>query len=182
MRRAAAAAVLVALASVTSAAHAADTASGAFRCNATSIAVRAAVSRWESAKRELRVMLFKAPPPPEAVKFWTEGGGRGGYPSEWEYAAAFTFTFKDAGARVTGAELRDFHLYVDCPTLQANLTGSSFTPRAAEKLRQGFPAFEATLAPDGRVRMTARGADKLELPTPTAVSWEVSVDAPVYVK
>jgi hypothetical protein len=32
------------------------------------------------------------------------------------------------------------------------------------------------------VRLTARGADKLELPTPTAVTWDVSVDAPVVAK
>ncbi len=71
---------------------------------------------------------------------------------------------------------------MDCPTLQVNLSGSGFTPRAAEKLRQGFPVFEATLGADGRVRMTARGADKVELPAPTSVIWDVSVDAPVYVK
>jgi predicted RNase H-like nuclease len=71
---------------------------------------------------------------------------------------------------------------VDCPTLQANLTGSGFTERAAQKLRQGFPAFEATLAPGGHVRMTVRGADKLELPAQTSVTWDVRVDAPVHAK
>jgi hypothetical protein len=162
--------------------RAADTAGGALQCNTTRIPVRAAVSRWEPGKRELRVMLFKAPPVGEAVKFWTEGGGQGGYPREWEYAAAFTLTLKDAAARAAQASLQSFHLYVDCPTVQANLTGSGFTARAAQKLREGFPAFEATLGPGGHVRMTARGADKLELPTPTSVTWDVSVDAPVYVK
>jgi hypothetical protein len=163
-------------------ARAAGTASGAFQCNATRIPVRAAVSAWDPGKRELRVMLFKAPPPAEAVKFWTETEGRGGYPTEWEYHAKFTLTLKDVGAGATQASLDSFHLYVDCPTLQANLTGSGFTPRAAEKLRQGFPAFEATLGPGGRVRMSARGADKLELPTPTSVTWDVRVDAPIYAK
>jgi hypothetical protein len=182
MRQAAAVAVAsVLLAAAAAPARAADTASGAFRCNATTIAIRAAVSRWVPAERELRVMLFKAPPPAEAVKFWTEDG-RGAYPTEWEYAAKFTFTFKDAGAQATQATLKDFHLYVDCPSLQANLTGGSFSARAAEKLRQGFPAFDATLSTGGRVRLTARGADKLELPTPTAVTWDVSVDAPVVAK
>ncbi|HEV8586913.1 MAG TPA: hypothetical protein VGT02_18285 [Methylomirabilota bacterium] len=72
-----AAAVAVLLAAAAAPARAADTASGAFHCNATSIPIRAAVSRWVPAERELRVMLFKAPPPAEAVKFWTEAG-RGG--------------------------------------------------------------------------------------------------------
>ena len=115
------------------------------------------------------------------MKFWTESAV-GAYPTEWGYAAAFTFTFKDAGAQATQASLRDFHLYVDCPTLQANLGGSGFTPRAADKLRRGFPEFDAKLSAGGRVRMTARGADKLELPTPTSVTWDVRVDAAIYVK
>ena len=180
-RAAAGASLLVALAGAVAPARAADMASGGFRCNDATIPVHAAISRWEPKKGELRVMLFQTPPPPEAVKFWTESGV-GGYPTEWGYAAVFTFTFNDAGAHATRVTLRDFHLYVDCPTLQANLTGSGFTPRAAERMRQGFPVFEATLGPGGRVRMTARGADKLELPTPTAVSWDVSLDAPVSVK
>lgn len=175
-------AIVVVLGAAPPIARSVDSASGEFRCNAASIAVRAGVARWEPAKRELRVMLFGTPPAPDAVRFWTEGGGQGGYPSEWGYVAAFTFTLPAAGGRADQASLRDFHLYVDCPTLHANLTGSSFTPSAADKLRRGFPVFEATLAAGGRVRMTARGADRLTLPTPTAVSWDLTVDAPVYVK
>jgi hypothetical protein len=114
------------------------------------------------------------------VKFWTENKGIGIYPSDWGYAAAFTLTFNDAAKTVTPATLRNFHLFVDCPSLQANFNGGGLSARAAEALRQKFPVLEATLAPKGRVRMTAKGADRLELPRPTAVSWDVQVDIPIY--
>jgi len=175
-------AIVVAFALVmTAAPAAADTVRGSFRCNATDIPIRATVSVWDTAKRELRVMLFKATPPAEAVKFWIDGG-HGGYPTEWGYAAKFTFTFKDESPKASHASVRDYTLYVDCPTLQANLSGGGITPRGRDKLRQGFPTFEAVLSPGGAMRMAARGADKLELPTPTSVSWDVSVEATIAVK
>jgi hypothetical protein len=34
----------------------------------------------------------------------------------------------------------------------------------------------------GRIRMTARGADKLKLPEPASVTWAVNGDAPVYAR
>ena len=71
---------------------------------------------------------------------------------------------------------------MECPKVQVNLSGSSFTARAAEKLRQGFPDFEATLGAGGSVRMTVRGTDKLSIPVETSVTWDVQVDALLYGK
>ncbi len=183
MRRAAvAAAASVLLAAAVAPARGADTASGGFQCNAEKIPIRGAVARWEPAKRELRVMFFKAPPSPETVAFWLKQAGSGGTahdPSMGYFAVVTLKLVKDAPPRVDQAAIESCHFYVHCPTLQANLNRSIFTRR---DMKKDFPTFEAALQREGRLRLNARGDEKMGMQSPTHITWDVRVDAPVVVK
>jgi hypothetical protein len=161
-------------------AQAADSASGAFQCDAQKIPVRGAVARWEPATRKLVLTLFQSPPTPEAIQHWTSlpSGAAAPAPRGLEHFARITYTLSGSGA-VNQAAIANYQILILCPTLQATLTRLGEPDR---DMKADFPSFHAMLAPGGRLRTAARGGELLKAKGLVQVTWDVRVDAEIHVK
>ncbi len=151
--------VMIALAVALAAARAAaqESAGGDIRCNDQSIAVRGAIARWDG-KDQLSIQLFARPITAATHQAWAERPiGRGGVMlTEHDSFAAMTFTLKPGATELTHEAIKDYHFYINCPTLQMNFVRSTFTKRAFETMKATLPTFAGRLVSGGRLQLAGR--------------------------
>jgi hypothetical protein len=170
------------LAALGSPAAAQDTVGGDIRCNNQPMAVRGAIARWDG-KDQVNVQLFDKPPTAETHRLWAARPiGRGGeMPAEHDSFASVTFTLKPGATELSHETLKDYHFYINCPTLQMNFNRGTFTKRGVETMKATLPTFGGRLGSGGRLQLASRGTESMGIDAITKATWDFRLDAPVAV-
>ncbi len=82
---------------------------------------------------------------------------------------------KSTSDQADSKSIETYHLYVKCPTVQHNISRSSFPD--ADRMRKDFPSFQASLKQGGNARFTAKGFDNSN--RNNIVKWNLLIAAEV---